>query len=77
MTSNLTSETVCGIYARALVANEASDVAGLQVALAAEAALGGLRVSVKQIEIAALGCEIANHASPVVGSAAAWAHDLL
>jgi 3-carboxy-cis,cis-muconate cycloisomerase len=55
-----------GIYARGGAAAAVSDEAWLQAMLDVEAALGGPRLSVADVDIAELGREAAEHASPVV-----------
>jgi 3-carboxy-cis,cis-muconate cycloisomerase len=55
-----------GIYARGQVAATVSDVAWVQAMLDVEAALGGAQIDASEIDIAALGREAAEHASPVV-----------
>lgn len=55
-----------GIYARGEVAAAVSDEAWVQAMLDVEAALGGAAVDASQLDIAQLGREAADHASPVV-----------
>jgi 3-carboxy-cis,cis-muconate cycloisomerase len=55
-----------GIYARGEVAEAVSDRAWVQAMLDVEAALGGPSLRAEQIDIALLGREAADHASPVV-----------
>lgn len=55
-----------GLYARGGVAAAVSDAAWLTAMLDVEAALGGPRVTASEIDIAALGREAAEHASPIV-----------
>lgn len=55
-----------GIYARGGVAAAVSDEAWVQAMLDVEAALGGAALDVAAIDIAQLGREAAEHASPVV-----------
>lgn len=55
-----------GIYARGRVAAAVSDEAWLQAMLDVEAALGAEALDAGQIDVAALGHEAAEHASPVV-----------
>jgi 3-carboxy-cis,cis-muconate cycloisomerase len=55
-----------GIYARGDVAASVSDRAWVQAMLDVEAALGGPQRSAAEIDIATLGREAAEHASPVV-----------
>jgi 3-carboxy-cis,cis-muconate cycloisomerase len=64
--SSSTSELFGGIYARGEVAAAVSDEAWVQAMLDVEAALGGEQRSVAEIDIAQLGREAADHASPVV-----------
>src|SRR5689334_14637211 len=54
------------MYARGAVAAQVSDKAWLQAMLDVEAALGGPALSAADFDIAALGAEAAEHASPVV-----------
>ena len=61
-----TSELFGGIYARGPVAAQVGDGAWLQAMLDVQAALGGERVAASEFDIAALGAEAAEHASPVV-----------
>jgi len=55
-----------GIYARGRVAAAVSDEAWVQAMLDVEAALGGEALAAVDVEIAQLGREAAEHASPVV-----------
>jgi len=55
-----------GLYARGEVAAAVSDEAWVQAMLDIEAALGGERLRAQDIDIAQLGREAAEHASPVV-----------
>jgi 3-carboxy-cis,cis-muconate cycloisomerase len=55
-----------GIYARGAVAAAVSDEAWLQAMLDVEAALGGRAMQAGEIDMAQLGREAAEHASPVV-----------
>jgi 3-carboxy-cis,cis-muconate cycloisomerase len=55
-----------GIYARGGAAAAVSDEAWVQAMLDVEAALGGPQLQAAEIEIARLGREAAEHASPVV-----------
>jgi 3-carboxy-cis,cis-muconate cycloisomerase len=64
--SSSTSELFGGIYARGPVAAAVADAAWLQAMLDVEAALGGDRLEASDVDIAALGRETAEHASPVV-----------
>ena len=64
--SSSTSELFGGLYARGPVAEQVSDAAWLQAMLDVEAALGGPALSAADFDIAALGAEAAEHASPVV-----------
>ncbi len=68
--SSSTSELFGGLYARGAVAAAVSDEAWVQALLDVEAALGGPELSATQIDIAALGREGGEHASPVVPLAA-------
>jgi 3-carboxy-cis,cis-muconate cycloisomerase len=61
-----TSELFGGIYARGEVAAAVSDRAWVQAMLDVEAALGGQALSAAEFDIARLGREGAEHASPVV-----------
>lgn len=61
-----TSELFGGIYARGAVAGAVSDRAWVQAMLDVEAALGGEARQAEATDIAALGREAAEHASPVV-----------
>lgn len=54
------------MYARGAVAAAVSDEAWVQAMLDVEAALGGPQLSAAEIDVAALGREAAEHASPVV-----------
>ena len=64
--SSSTSELFGGIYARGTVAVAVGDAAWLQAMLDVEAALGGPELSAEEFDIAELGREAANHASPAV-----------
>ena len=64
--SSSTSELFGGIYARGDVAAQVSDDAWLQALLDVEAALGGPQLRAADIDIAQLGRDAAEHASPVV-----------
>jgi 3-carboxy-cis,cis-muconate cycloisomerase len=64
--SSSTSELFGGVYARGDVAAAVSDTAWVQAMLDVEAALGGEVLDAGDIDIAALGREAAEHASPVV-----------
>jgi 3-carboxy-cis,cis-muconate cycloisomerase len=64
--SSSTSELFGGIYARGAVAEAVSDEAWLQAMLDVEAALGGPALRAQEIDLAELGRETAEHASPVV-----------
>jgi 3-carboxy-cis,cis-muconate cycloisomerase len=55
-----------GIYARGGAGSAVSDQAWLQAMLDVEAALGGPQLSAAEVDIAELGREAAEHASPVV-----------
>lgn len=55
-----------GIYARGEVAAAVSDTAWVQAMLDVEAALGGPQLDAREIDIAQLGREAAEHATPVV-----------
>jgi 3-carboxy-cis,cis-muconate cycloisomerase len=55
-----------GIYARGDAAAAVSDEAWVQAMLDVEAALGGPSVSAAELDVAELGREAADHASPVV-----------
>jgi 3-carboxy-cis,cis-muconate cycloisomerase len=55
-----------GIYARGGAAAAVSDEAWVQAMLDVEAALGGPSISAAELDIAELGREAADHASPVV-----------
>lgn len=60
------SELWGGIYARGPVARAVSDAAWVQSMLDVEAALGGGQLSAEDVDVAELGREAAEHASPVV-----------
>ena len=64
--SSSTSELFGGLYARGEVAAQVSDEAWLQAMLDVEAALGGGQLRAQDIDLARLGREAADHASPVV-----------
>jgi 3-carboxy-cis,cis-muconate cycloisomerase len=64
--SSSTSELFGGIYARGAVAEAVGDEAWLQAMLDVEAALGGDALRARDLDIAELGREAAEHASPVV-----------
>jgi len=64
--SSSTSELFGGIYARGPVAAAVSDTAWLQAMLDVEAALGGEALRADDVDLAELGREAADHASPVV-----------
>lgn len=64
--SSSTSELFGGIYARGGVAVQVSDGAWVQALLDVEAALGGPARRAEEIDIAQLGRDAAEHASPVV-----------
>ncbi|MGP0049778.1 MAG: lyase family protein [Solirubrobacteraceae bacterium] len=64
--SSSTSELFGGIYARGAVAASVGDEAWVQAMLDVEAALGGEPLSASEIDIAVLGREAADHASPVL-----------
>lgn len=64
--SSSTSELFGGIYARGEVAAAVSDEAWLQAMLDVEAALGGKAVTAAELDVAELGRQAADHASPVV-----------
>jgi 3-carboxy-cis,cis-muconate cycloisomerase len=64
--SSSTSELFGGIYARGAVADAVGDAAWLQALLDVEAALGGESLRAAEIDVAELGREAAEHASPVV-----------
>src|SRR4051812_33183559 len=64
--SSSTSELFGGLYARGEVAQAVTDAAWLQAMLDVEAALGGERLDARELDVAALGGEAADHASPVV-----------
>lgn len=64
--SSSTSELFGGIYARGQVAAAVSDEAWVQAMLDVEAALGGPQLNAADFDIAELGRETAEHASPVV-----------
>jgi 3-carboxy-cis,cis-muconate cycloisomerase len=59
-------ELFAGIYARGGAASATSDEAWVQAMLDVEAALGGPELEAEEIDIAELGREAAEHASPVV-----------
>jgi 3-carboxy-cis,cis-muconate cycloisomerase len=65
-TARSTSGLFGGLYARGSVADAVSDKAWVQAMLDVEAALGGDAVDAGQVDIAQLGREAAEHASPVV-----------
>jgi 3-carboxy-cis,cis-muconate cycloisomerase len=60
------SELFGGIYARGAVADAVSDAAWVQAMLDVEAALGADRLRAEDVDIARLGREAAEHASPAV-----------
>jgi len=64
--SSSTSELFGGLYARGEVAQAVSDASWLQAMLDVEAALGAEPLDARDIDVAALGAEAADHASPVV-----------
>jgi 3-carboxy-cis,cis-muconate cycloisomerase len=64
--SSSTSELFGGIYARGPVAAAVADSAWLQAMLDVEAALGADQLEASDFDIAALGQETAEHASPIV-----------
>jgi 3-carboxy-cis,cis-muconate cycloisomerase len=64
--SSSTSELFGGLYARGEVAAAVSDEAWVQALLDVEAALGGEALRARDIDIAQLGRDAADHASPVV-----------
>src|SRR3954451_15785156 len=64
--SSSTSELFGGLYARGEVAAAVSDGAWVQALLDVEAALGGEQLRAADIDIAQLGRDAADHASPVV-----------
>jgi 3-carboxy-cis,cis-muconate cycloisomerase len=64
--SSSTSELFGGLYARGDVATAVSDEAWVQAMLEVEAALGGEQLRAADIDIAQLGRDAADHASPVV-----------
>jgi 3-carboxy-cis,cis-muconate cycloisomerase len=64
--SSSTSELFGGIYARGAVAEAVGDEAWLQAMLDVEAALGGAALRAQDLDMAQLGREAADHASPVV-----------
>src|SRR5439155_24264264 len=64
--SSSTSELFGGLYARGQVAAQVNDHAWLQAMLDVEAALGGKQLRAEDIDLAQLGREAAEHASPVV-----------
>jgi 3-carboxy-cis,cis-muconate cycloisomerase len=63
--SSSTSELFGGLYARGEVAAAVSDEAWVQALLDVEAALGGEHLRARDIDIAQLGRDAADHASPV------------
>jgi len=64
--SSSTSELFGGVYARGAVADEVNDTAWLQAMLDVEAALGGTSMHAEEIDIAQLGRDAGEHASPIV-----------
>jgi 3-carboxy-cis,cis-muconate cycloisomerase len=64
--SSSTSELFGGLYARGEVAAAVSDEAWVQAMLDVEAALGGEQRSARDVDIAQLGRDAADHASAVV-----------
>jgi 3-carboxy-cis,cis-muconate cycloisomerase len=64
--SSSTSELFGGIYAQGAVAAQVSDAAWLQAMLDVEAALGGKQLRTEDLDLAQLGRDAAEHASPVV-----------
>src|SRR4051794_2707882 len=64
--SSSTSELFGGLYARGEVAVAVSDEAWVQAMLDVEAALGGEPRSARDVDIAQLGRDAADHVSPVV-----------
>jgi 3-carboxy-cis,cis-muconate cycloisomerase len=64
--SSSTYDLFGGIYARGAVTTAVSDEAWVQAMLDVEAALGGPQLSAQEIDIAELGREAAEHATPVV-----------
>jgi 3-carboxy-cis,cis-muconate cycloisomerase len=62
----MTGSLFGGIYSRGGVAAEVSDAAWVQAMLDVEAALGGPQLKAGELDIAELGREGAEHASPVV-----------
>jgi 3-carboxy-cis,cis-muconate cycloisomerase len=64
--SSSTSELFGGTYARGGVAAAVSDTAWVQAMLDVEAALGGPALRADEVDIAELGREAAEHATPVV-----------
>src|SRR5215213_7009240 len=60
------SELFGGIYARGAVADAVADASWVQAMLDVEAALGGEGLRAADVDIASLGREAAEHASPVV-----------
>jgi 3-carboxy-cis,cis-muconate cycloisomerase len=64
--SSSTSELFGGIYARGAVAEAVGDEAWLQAMLDVETALGGAALRAQDVDMAQLGREAADHASPVV-----------
>jgi 3-carboxy-cis,cis-muconate cycloisomerase len=71
--SSSTSELFGGIYARGAVAEAVGDDAWLQAMLDVEAALGGERLRAQDLDVAQLGRDAAEHASPVVPLAGRFA----
>lgn len=61
-----TSELFGGLYARGEAATAVSDTAWVQAMLDVEAALGGPILDAAEIDIALLGRDAADHASPIV-----------
>jgi 3-carboxy-cis,cis-muconate cycloisomerase len=64
--SSSTSELFGGLYARGDVTAAVSDKAWLQAMLDVETALGGEQLRADDIDIAQIGRDAAEHASPVV-----------
>lgn len=64
--SSSTSDLFGGIYARGAVAGAVGDDGWLQAMLDVEAALGGEALRAQDVDVAELGREAAEHASPVV-----------
>jgi 3-carboxy-cis,cis-muconate cycloisomerase len=64
--SSSTSELFGGIYARGAVAAQVSDEAWLQAMLDVETALGGRALRAQDVDLAQLGRDAGEHASPVV-----------